>query len=138
MGGGGGSAAWEFFPLNPVFFLITSLMANFVCTNFKFRSRLIVFGIEHCKESMSTSRFAILSGMIVFSRPPALGLGAGLPVVPVVHPVVPVVHPVVHLVVHTVVHPVVHPQLPLTIYLVPCPSLWSAICPEQMRQICVW
>ena len=24
-GGGGGSAAWEFFPLNPVFFLITSL-----------------------------------------------------------------------------------------------------------------
>ena len=79
-------------------------MANFVRTNFTFRSRFIVFGIEHCKESMSTSRFAILSGMIVFSRPPALGLGAGLPVVPVVHPVVPVVHPVVHL--------VVHPQLP--------------------------
>ena len=53
---------------------------------------------------MSTSRFAILSGMIVFSRPPAIGLDVGLPVVPFVHPVVPVVHPVVHL--------VVHPQLP--------------------------
>ena len=76
-------------------------MANFVRTNFTFRSRFIVFGIEHCKDSMSTSRFEILS---VFSRPPAIGLDVGLPVVPFVHPVVPVVHLVVHL--------VVHPQLP--------------------------
>ena len=84
-------------------------MANFVRTNFTFRSRFIVFGIEHCKDSMSTSRFEILS---VFSRPPAIGLDVGLPVVPFVHPVVPVVHPVVQPVVHPVVHLVVHPQLP--------------------------
>ena len=50
------------------------VMANFVRTISSFMSQFVVLGIELGKDSMSTSRFAILSRIIVFSRPPALVL----------------------------------------------------------------